>query len=101
MLLTHRRDGGLLVVHLRQELDVTTRAAAALRIEALVAAHRPRRVRLVLPSDRPAPATLSALARARRMCEGLGVPLTAGSPGTADAPGTAPGLPPAPGAGPG
>ncbi|MFH8724713.1 hypothetical protein [Streptomyces termitum] len=96
MLLTHRTDGDTLVVELRQELDVTTRAAAALRIEALVAAHRPARVVLLLPSERPAPATLSALARARRMCDSLGVPLTASAAATPSGPPPGPSAPPVP-----
>ncbi|MFK3732838.1 hypothetical protein ACI2LJ_21500 [Streptomyces sp. NPDC088090] len=85
-LLTHRRDGDVLVIELLRELDVTTRAAAALRIEALVAAHRPGRVRLVLPSEQPAPATLSAVGRTGRMCRSLGVPLTAHAPAPAAGP---------------
>ncbi|MFJ8132371.1 hypothetical protein [Streptomyces hydrogenans] len=91
VLLAHHRDGDTLVVELRRELDVTTRAPAVLRIHALVAAHRPRRVRLRLSSEHPGPATLSALARARRLCDALGVPLTAVAgerPGTLRLPGT-------------
>ncbi|MER7949656.1 hypothetical protein ABTY59_19925 [Streptomyces sp. NPDC096079] len=61
---------------LHHDLAVTNRGAAALRIQALVQEHRPARVVIAVPAADPSPATLSALARAHRMCAGLGVPLT-------------------------
>ncbi|MFD7083101.1 hypothetical protein [Streptomyces sp. NPDC059918] len=61
---------------IHRALDITNRAAAALEIEALVAAHRPHQVVLELPTDVPGPATLSALARAQRMLRSLGVAFT-------------------------
>ncbi|MEU0404780.1 hypothetical protein ABZ318_32105 [Streptomyces sp. NPDC006197] len=76
MLISHAVRHDALHVTLHRDLDVTNRAAAALRIEALVQEHRPARVVIVVPSADPSPATFSALARAHRMCVGLGVPLT-------------------------
>lgn len=76
MLITHTLDRGTLGVKIHHDLDITNRAAAALQIEALVAAHRPDRVLLELPTDEPSPATLSAMARAHRMCRSLNVAFT-------------------------
>ncbi|MFF9850506.1 hypothetical protein [Streptomyces litmocidini] len=76
MFISHAVRHEALYVTLHRDLDVTHRAAAALRIEALVQAHRPARVVVVVPTADPSPATFSALARAHRMCAGLGVPLT-------------------------
>ncbi|MFJ3914278.1 hypothetical protein [Streptomyces vinaceus] len=61
---------------IHSDLDITNRAAAALQIEALVAAHRPDQVFLELPTEEPSPATLGALARAQRMCRSLNVTFT-------------------------
>ncbi|MEU2235169.1 hypothetical protein [Streptomyces vietnamensis] len=76
MLISHAVRHDALHVTLHRDLDVTNRAAAALQIQALVQEHRPARVVIVVPAADPSPATLSALARAHRMCAGLGVPLT-------------------------
>lgn len=73
MLITHTLGRGTLRVKIHHDLDITNRAAAALQIEALVAAHRPDRVVLELPADGPSPATLSAMARAQRMCRSMDV----------------------------
>ncbi|MET9468445.1 hypothetical protein ABZY44_27390 [Streptomyces sp. NPDC006544] len=81
MLVSHHLTDDTLHVKIPHELDVTNRAAAALRIEALVHAHRPSRVTIELPGRAPSPMTLSALARASRMCQSLGIPLTATAPG--------------------
>ncbi|MET9621774.1 hypothetical protein ABZZ37_13530 [Streptomyces sp. NPDC006464] len=81
MVIDHTLADGVLQVRLLRELDITTRAAAALEIEALVAGHRPDQVLVELPSPVPSPATFSALARARRMCQSLGIPLTTTGPG--------------------
>ncbi|MDV9190543.1 hypothetical protein R6L23_20370 [Streptomyces sp. SR27] len=75
MLISHTLRHHVLHVTLHRDLDVTNRAAAALQIQALVQAHRPTRVVLAVPSADPTPATLSALARAHRMCTSLGIPL--------------------------
>ncbi|MFF4457320.1 hypothetical protein [Streptomyces goshikiensis] len=80
MNITHHITEGTLHVKVSHELDVTNRAAAALQIEALVHTHRPRRVTVVLPTRDPSPMTFSALARVQRMCQSLGVPLTATGP---------------------
>ncbi|MGW6688722.1 hypothetical protein [Streptomyces sp. NPDC054961] len=81
MLVSHRITDDTLHVKILHELDVTNRAAAALRIEALVHAHRPSRVTIELPARAPSPMTFSTLARASRMCQSLGIPLTATAPG--------------------
>ncbi|MFI6416094.1 hypothetical protein ACIBG6_01440 [Streptomyces sp. NPDC050842] len=94
MLISHAFVHGVLHMALPSDLDVTNRAAAVLETEALVHAHRPRLVRMRLAGPDPSPASLSALARARRLCAGLGIPLIAAHPTTAradasDAPRTA------------
>ncbi|MFE2877338.1 hypothetical protein ACFXG6_27625 [Streptomyces roseus] len=73
MLITHTLGRGTLRVKIHHDLDITNRAAVALQVEALVAAHRPDKVVLELPTDEPSPATLSAMARAQRMCHSLNV----------------------------
>ncbi|KOV17571.1 hypothetical protein ADK91_02525, partial [Streptomyces sp. XY511] len=81
MVISHHIADGTLHVRILHELHVTDRAAAALQIESLVHAHRPERVTVELPSRSPSPMTFSALARAQRMCQSLGVPLAATAPG--------------------
>ncbi|MEU6879478.1 hypothetical protein [Streptomyces sp. NPDC046712] len=76
MLMSHAMDHAVLRVTLHRELEVTNRAAVALQIQALVHAHRPAEVIVELPTADPSPATLSAIARTRRMCQSIGVPLT-------------------------
>ncbi|MFE5513262.1 MULTISPECIES: hypothetical protein [unclassified Streptomyces] len=92
MLLSHAFEDGVLHLRLLRELDVTSRAAAALEIEAVVSAYRPDRVLLEFPSPCPSPASFSALARARRMCASLGIVLVVSGPGSVplQAPGSAP-----------
>lgn len=75
MLITHTVDRGVLRVTLGHELDISSRAAAVLEVEVLIRAHRPVRVVMRLPTADPAPATLSAVLRARRLCRCLGIPL--------------------------
>ncbi|MFE2992503.1 hypothetical protein [Streptomyces sp. NPDC059262] len=55
---------------------ITSRAAGALQIEALVYVHRPSCVTVQVPSGEPTPATLSAVLRAYRTCREIGFPLT-------------------------
>ncbi|MET7519500.1 hypothetical protein ABZS88_40115 [Streptomyces sp. NPDC005480] len=76
MLFTHVIEDGTLQVTLQGQLDVTSRAAGALEIEALVYVHRPHRVTVQVPAGDPTPATLSAVLRAYRTCKSLGIPLT-------------------------
>ncbi|MEU8530900.1 hypothetical protein AB0C77_35775 [Streptomyces sp. NPDC048629] len=76
MLIRHLIEDGVLHVAILRDLDVSSRAAAVLQIEALLLAHRPRLLRVRLPTTKPSSASLSALARARRRCESLGIPLT-------------------------
>ncbi|MFC7934567.1 hypothetical protein [Streptomyces cinereoruber] len=92
MLVSHALKDGVLHLRLLRELDVTSRAAAALEIEAIVSAYRPGRVLLEFPTPCPSPASFSALARARRMCASLGIALAASGPGSVplQAPGSAP-----------
>ncbi|MFD7631247.1 hypothetical protein ACFV7Q_35425 [Streptomyces sp. NPDC059851] len=81
MVISHHIAEDVLHVKIAQELDVTNRAAAALQIEALVHAHHPGQVTIHLPTHAPSPMTFSALARAHRMCQSLGIPFTAAGPG--------------------
>ncbi|MGW5424812.1 hypothetical protein [Streptomyces sp. NPDC003943] len=80
MLIHHAFEDGVLHVSLLRDLDVTSRAAAFLETEALVHSHRPRLVRVQLPTADPSPASLSALCRTRRLCENLRIPLTVVGP---------------------
>ncbi|MFB6633619.1 hypothetical protein ACFCWY_27385 [Streptomyces sp. NPDC056362] len=71
----HADEGQVLAVNVPADLDVASRAAVALHIQRLVFAYRPASVRLHVA--RPATdASLSILARAHRLCEALGIPLT-------------------------
>ncbi|MFC9617186.1 hypothetical protein [Streptomyces sp. NPDC056938] len=76
MLISHRVDGDTLHITLHHSLDVNTRAAAAVEIEALVHTHTPRRVTVQVPAREPTPATLSVVVRAHRMCKSLHIPLS-------------------------
>ncbi|MFB7356048.1 hypothetical protein [Streptomyces gardneri] len=67
---------------LLHDLDIPSRAAAALHIETLLFTHHPHHVRIQLPTSDPSPASVSVLARARRLCERLAIPLTVGGPAT-------------------
>lgn len=91
MLLSHDAHDGALRITLHRDLDITNRAAAALQIEALIAAYRPARVVIELTSTPPSLATLSAIARAKRRCEGLDVPLTLVGTAAGPVPTTEPG----------
>ncbi|MFG3371132.1 hypothetical protein ACGF0K_40240 [Streptomyces sp. NPDC048156] len=75
MLISHSVDGETLHVTLHHNVDVTTRAAAAVEIEALIHTHRPRRVTVQVTAGEPTPATLSVVVRAHRMCKSLDIPL--------------------------
>ncbi|WP_229832593.1 hypothetical protein [Streptomyces narbonensis] len=87
MSMEHTTDGHTLLVSLPADLDVTGRAMAALRLQTLVLTYRPRLVRLSMPACRPTAASLSVLARLRRLCDGLGifVALTTAPPAPASA----------------
>ncbi|MFI9780571.1 hypothetical protein ACIHCV_38880 [Streptomyces sp. NPDC051956] len=63
MLISHSVDGDALHVTLHHNVDVNTRVAAAVEIEALVHTHRPSRVTVQVPAGEPTPATLSVLVR--------------------------------------
>ncbi|RFC78249.1 hypothetical protein [Streptomyces sp. AcE210] len=76
MLTSHSVDGDALHVTLHHHLDVSSRAAAAVEIKALVHTHQPRRVTVQIPAGEPAPATLSVLAHAHRTCKSLDIPLS-------------------------
>ncbi|MFD7261489.1 hypothetical protein [Streptomyces sp. NPDC059874] len=86
MVISHHIAADTLHVKILHELDVTNRSAAALQIENLVHTHRPSQVAIELPTDAPSPMTFSALARTHRMCQSLGIPLTATGPGEQAAP---------------
>ncbi|MGW8358836.1 hypothetical protein [Streptomyces wedmorensis] len=82
MLLSHEVRDGALRITLHRDLDIADRAAAVVRIEMLIAAYRPAAVIIALPRTPPSAATLSVIARTKRRCEGLDVPLgLAGSSG--------------------
>ncbi|WP_329111921.1 hypothetical protein [Streptomyces sp. NBC_01353] len=49
---------------------------ATLQIQTLVDVHRPNPVVLELPNGAPSAATVSAVARAKRMCGSISIPLT-------------------------
>ncbi|MEU7701370.1 hypothetical protein ACF064_21950 [Streptomyces sp. NPDC015492] len=68
-------EGHILALRLRDDLDVTARAAAAMHVQRLVLAHRPEGVRLHLVAGLATGASLSVLARVRRLCESLDIPL--------------------------
>ncbi|MFD7779050.1 hypothetical protein [Streptomyces sp. NPDC059753] len=76
MLTSHSVDGDTLRVPLHHSLDVNTRAAAAVEIEALVHTHKPRHVTVQAPAGEPTPATLRVVVRAHRMCKSLDIPLS-------------------------
>ncbi|MGW6538159.1 hypothetical protein ACWGBV_17720 [Streptomyces sp. NPDC055051] len=76
---------GTLSLCLAADLAVPDRAAAVRGLQALVLAHRPDRVRVRVTPGSPTSAALSVLARLRRLCETLSVPLsldTGPPPGT-------------------
>ncbi|MFD3533290.1 hypothetical protein [Streptomyces sp. NPDC058664] len=76
MFLSHHLDGGTLILTLHRQLDVANRAAAALRIQDLIDAHRADDVVLELPGGPPTAATVSAVARAKKACDNASIPLT-------------------------
>lgn len=81
MLIGHNVEDGVLHLEVLRDLDISSRAAATLEIEMLLFTHRPYgRVRVQLPTVDPSPASLSVLARARRLCGLRGVPLTVVGP---------------------
>lgn len=67
---------GTLALSLAADLAVPDRAAAARGLQALVLAHRPQRVRVHVTRGPPTSAALSVLARLRRLCETLSIPLS-------------------------
>ncbi|MFD8205926.1 hypothetical protein ACFV2S_05925 [Streptomyces sp. NPDC059695] len=75
MHLEHTAEDRVLALHLPADLDLTARAAADLHVQRLLLAHRPVRVRLHLAAGPATEASLSVLARVRRLCKGLGIPL--------------------------
>lgn len=77
---------GVLHLALPGDLDVPRRAAIALQLESLLFTHRPAHVRIQLSRTEPSPASLSVLARARRLCEGLGIRLTVVGPAASHPP---------------
>ncbi|MFF0276916.1 hypothetical protein [Streptomyces sp. NPDC004330] len=71
----HNVQGRILALRLPIDLDVGGRAAAARHAQRLLLSHRPLGVRLHLPVGPAGVAALSVLARVRRLCEGVGIPL--------------------------
>ncbi|MFH8624072.1 hypothetical protein ACH4A8_19575 [Streptomyces vietnamensis] len=72
----HAREGRILALSVPADLDVASRAAAALHVQGLVLAYRPRGVRLHMASGPASGASVSVLARVRRLCEDLDIALT-------------------------
>ncbi|MFE5913964.1 hypothetical protein ACFQ6B_33445 [Streptomyces wedmorensis] len=72
----YAHEGRILALSVPADLDVASRAAAALHVQGLVLAYRPRGVRLHMAVGLASDASLSVLARVRRLCEGLGIFLT-------------------------
>ncbi|MFF2775908.1 hypothetical protein ACFVU3_13445 [Streptomyces sp. NPDC058052] len=66
---------GTLSLSLAADLAVPDRAAAVRTMQALVLGHRPDRVLVHLTPGPPTSAALSVLARLRRLCETLSLPL--------------------------
>lgn len=86
MAIPHEVHEGVLHLALPGDLDVPRRAAAALHLEMLLFTHRPTLVRVQLSSAEPSAASLSVLARARHLCEGLGIRLSVVGPAAAHPP---------------
>ncbi|MFI1654883.1 hypothetical protein ACH4ZU_08130 [Streptomyces sp. NPDC020472] len=76
MSVEHADEGRIPALYIPADLDVASRAAAALRVQRLVLAYRPRGVRLHMTPGPADSASLSVLARLRRLREGLGIPVT-------------------------
>ena len=74
-------DSGVLIIRLRADLDIGSRATAAWDIDDLLAAHRAAPVVLELSGDAVSPAAVSTVVRAHRTCFGAGVPLAVVAPG--------------------
>lgn len=76
----HSFEGRVLILGLPADLDVAGRGAAVQQAQRLLLAHRPLGVRLHLPAGPASDAALSVLARLRRLCDGLSIPLTVTGP---------------------
>ncbi|MFF3020489.1 STAS domain-containing protein [Streptomyces sp. NPDC057939] len=77
-------DSGVLIIRLRADLDIGSRATAAWDIDDLLAAHRAAPVVLELSGEALSPAAVSTVVRAHRTCLGAGVPLAVVAPGGAE-----------------
>ncbi|MFC8794584.1 hypothetical protein [Streptomyces cinereoruber] len=86
MIIRHSVEGCVLHLSFPHDLGVADRAAAALQIEALLLERRPQRVQVQLPVVDPSPASLSVIARTRRLCEYLDAPLTVAGPASVASP---------------
>jgi hypothetical protein len=74
-MLVHAVDRGVLVITVRVDIDISSRACAVQDITRLVRSHLPLPVVLVLASPVVSAATLSAVLRVHHVCGGLRVPL--------------------------
>ncbi|MGW7466115.1 hypothetical protein ACWGJT_15775 [Streptomyces xantholiticus] len=79
-MLVHAVDRGVLVVTVRVDIDISSRAYAVQDIARLVRSHLPLPVVLVLAAPVVSAATLSAVLRVHRLCSGLQVPLAVVTP---------------------
>ncbi|WP_374985811.1 hypothetical protein [Streptomyces fradiae] len=66
-------DGDTLRVRFHRDLGIPQRAAVTLALQALIRSHRPAHVLVDVPTSTPSQATLSALFRAYRLCESIGI----------------------------
>ncbi|UYQ66089.1 hypothetical protein [Streptomyces peucetius] len=79
-MLVHAVDRGILVVIVRVDIDISSRAYAVQDIARLVRSHLPLPVVLLLAAPVVGAATLSAVLRVHRLCSGLQVPLAVVTP---------------------
>ncbi|HWU05277.1 MAG TPA: hypothetical protein VN520_02535 [Streptomyces sp.] len=76
-MLSHRLDRGVLVLTVLEDPGIGGRAELAAGITAFVRLHQPAPVHVIIGDRAAAPATVSAVLRAHRQCEELGVTMSA------------------------
>ncbi|MFI2780418.1 hypothetical protein [Streptomyces sp. ALB3] len=81
-MLSHRLDRGVLVLTVQEDPGIGGRAELAAGITAFVRAYQPAPVLVVIGDPAATPATASAVLRAHRQCEELGVPMSVATPST-------------------
>lgn len=76
-MLSHRLDRGVLVLTVQEDPGIGGRAELVAGITAFVRVYRPAPVLVIIDDRAATPATVSAVLRAHRQCEELGVPMSA------------------------